>query len=90
MLIFLMLANGSDATFTNRNMKTGGSEHNPLTRPFVTHGSGLLFTTFAVGSGIELYGFHKIEQKHRKLSRVLMIGALAGEAYCISYSVKNR
>ena len=53
-----LAANGTDAYFTHRNMQCQKGwvcqEYNPLARPFVSHGNGLLITGFALETGLEI------------------------------------
>lgn len=84
------LAKSLDMTFTMRNAgKPNFQEHDPLARPFVTHGraiAGLAQGLLFAGEVFSSYELNK--HGHRKLAKVLLLLGIGGNTAGIATSVR--
>ena len=84
------LAKSVDMMFTMRNAgKPNFQEHDPLARPFVTHGraiAGVAQGFLFAGEVFASYELHK--HGHRKLAKVLLLLGIGGNTAGIATSVR--
>lgn len=91
-LLFGAVAAGAAADFavTHSNLQRGGSELNPLTRPFAGSTAGLAVNFAGETAGVIglSYFFHKTG--HHKLERMTSMVDLGSSAFAVTYGLTHR
>ena len=78
LLVADALAKSQDAYRTDANLSIGGRETDPLTRPFVTHGTALRASFFAGCLLMDTFVAYELTKHHRqKLAKVVLLGGIA-------------
>jgi len=90
--LFASVAGAAAADFavTHYNLKHGGTELNPLTRPFAGSTAGLA-VNFAAEAGGTIglsYFFHKTG--HHKLERMTSLVDIGSSAFAVTYGLTHR
>ena len=83
-------AKAADSFVTHENMAAGGTESDPLARPFV-HTTGVMVAAAAALLGVEIataYVLHK--RRHQNLGRAVLVGGVVMNALGAASSFRNR
>ncbi len=90
LLIAAGALNGADFAVTRANLQSGGTELNPLVRPFGQSTAGLAANFVGETAGVLTlsYFFHKTG--HHKLERAVYLVNIGGSASAVGFGITHR